>query len=370
MILRDYQSEAVDFLVPRRRAMIIAPAGSGKTIIGAAALAKVLRPGMKLTWLCNTVEQCAQAGEALSSVPGPQDVDITVCCVAGNPDTSDSDIVLYDESHHIPAATWLEVLNEKAIVWGLTATPWHSDEERNLVVRDVFKEFLTIDRDRILASGHLVEGKVFMHDLDVPGEFNDVLDVKTKIETDLRCRRFWSIPRFEHERRVKWQITQEVVQTNARRNDKIVELANTSADSTLILVHSIEHGEFLAFAVPGAIVVHSKLPKKKRAEAIDGLRSGTLRVLIATSLADEGLNVPRASTLILAAGGRSAGKLEQRAGRVLRPFDGKNCGIIHDFLDRGAQFAHAQAKARMKVYERLGYDPEIVRCIASERAAT
>ena len=83
-------------------------------------------------------------------------------------------------------------------------------------------------------------------------------------------------------------------------------------------------------------------------------------MLFSSSLADEGLDVPRASVLVLAAGGRSAGKLEQRAGRVLRPFEGKSAGVVHDFLDRGCLFGHAQARARTKVYEKLGYHPEVV----------
>jgi superfamily II DNA or RNA helicase len=108
------------------------------------------------------------------------------------------------------------------------------------------------------------------------------------------------------------------------------------------------------------VLVHSKVGAKRRREIISAFRSGALRVLFATSLADEGLDVPRASVLVLVAGGRSAGKLEQRAGRVLRPFQGKESGVIHDFMDRGAVFAQAQARARWKVYEKLGYSPELV----------
>jgi superfamily II DNA or RNA helicase len=80
--------------------------------------------------------------------------------------------------------------------------------------------------------------------------------------------------------------------------------------------------------------------------------------MIATSLADEGLDVPRAAVLILAAGGRSASKIEQRTGRVMRPHESKEIGTIHDFADEGASFAHAQFKARMKIYKKLGYTIE------------
>lgn len=364
MILRDYQSESSTFLQARTRGMVVAPAGSGKTIIGAHALSKVLRPGMKVLWLANTLEQCAQAGEAISRMPGPQDIDITICCAAANPDPSEMDVVVFDECHHVPAATWLAVAGKSGgIIFGLTATPWHEDEERNHVVRDVFKEFHTIERERVLASGHLVEGKVWMHDLDQPGQFDQEIDEQTLLETNRRCRAFPMIQRFEHERRVRWQITQEFVQKNEKRNHAIVALLNAetaAGQSSLALVFSIEHGETLAARIPAAGIVHSKLRIKERRRLIEAFRDGSLGVLFATSLADEGLDVPRASRLVLAAGGRSAGKLEQRAGRILRPFEGKARGVVHDFLDRGATFALAQARARMRVYENLGYDPDIV----------
>ncbi len=357
--MRDYQSEGSDFLVPRKRGMVIAPAGSGKTIIGAHALSRVLRPGMKVTWIANTKEQVEQAGEAIGRMPGPSDVEIDIVCAAGNPETGDSDIVVFDECHHVPAVTWLDaaVKAKDKIIWGLTATPWHDDEIRNIVVKTLFNEFFRIERDRVLASGHLVEGKVWMHDLDLPGQFDKEIEEKVTIEVLRRARAFRGVPIFEHQRRAQWQITQEFVQANGARNSKIVDLIHKCTDSTLVLIHSIDHGDFLATAVPGSLVVHSKLPKKKRTKAIEDFRSGALRVMFATSLADEGLDVPRASCLILAAGGRSAGKLEQRAGRVLRPFEGKESGIIHDFMDRGCLFALAQARARMKVYEDLGYEP-------------
>lgn len=369
MKLRDYQSEAVAFLLPLKRGMVVAPAGSGKTVIGVNAVARVARPGWKVVWIANTQEQVSQAGEAFGRVEGP-DINIRIVCAASRPDTSEADLVVFDEAHHVCAPElWLPCAkNAKGRVWGLTATPTHEDEERNIVVRDTFKEFFTIERARVLASGHLVHGKVWMHDLDRPGEFDQEIGTLTAIEVVRRCRAFRGIPAFEHERRAKWQITQEFVQKNPVRNSKIVDLARTSVDSTLVLIQSIEHGEFLASAIPGSLVVHSKLPKKKRTQAIEDFRSGALQIMLATSLADEGLDVPRASCLILAAGGRSAGKLEQRAGRVLRPFAGKESGVIHDFMDRGATFALAQARARMSVYERLGYDPDIVRQVSSVAA--
>lgn len=277
--------------------------------------------------------------------------------------------LLVHNCHHAPAATWLEAIQtagESCILWGFSATPWHdSDADRNKLLRDTFVDFHTIERAALQDAGHLAPGKVYLHDLDAPSQYDRDIEQQAAHEIIRRCRRFPGIPRFEHERRVRWQITQEFLQRNEARNNCAVQLARQEAaagQSVLVLVGAIEHGEQIAERIGGdAVLAHSKIGKKKREQYIGEFRSGERSVLLATSLADEGLDVPRASRLILLSGGRSSGKLEQRAGRVLRPHEGKSGGVIHDFLDAGACYALAQAKARMRIYERLGYDPEIVR---------
>lgn len=351
MNLRSYQQSAVEYLQGKQRAFIVSPAGSGKTIMAAAA-AKLQCPNGKIVWLANTREQVEQALAAAATCG----ITISAHCVAAQPDCSDAALVIVDEAHHMPATTWSATISRaKGIVWGFSATPW-SDPERDEQLKKFFVNFHTVDRDEVMAGGSITEGRVSIHDIDQPGEFDAWIDEQTAIETDKRCRRYPFIDPAEHERRARWQATAEAVRTNERRNNAIARLADNEAGSVLILVSTVEHGEELAKMIwTQSQVVHAKLGKKKRAEAIAAFRSGELRVMIATSLADEGLDVPRASVLILAAGGRSAGKLEQRAGRVMRPHADKEFGTVHDFADRGAGLAHSQFWARFKTYKKLGY---------------
>jgi len=361
--LRDYQSVAVEFLVARDRGFVVAPAGAGKTAILAATVARKGWTGARAGILVNPREQVDQVLSAFSRISGPE-MQIDVQCAAAMPDFSRCDIVVVDEAHHSPAASWMATIRQSGkILYGVSATPWSEDEERNKVLRELFVDFHSIDRAVLLESGHLAPGKVYLHDLDRPGEFDADIEREAAQEIIRRSRRFPQIPRFEHERRVTWQVTQEYVQRNPARNAAAVALTLAEAqrgESVLMLIHSIEHGQQLQERIPGSELVFSKIGTKKRRERIEAFRSGSLKVLIASSLADEGLDCPRASRLVLVCGGRSAAKLEQRAGRVLRPFEGKQGGVVIDFLDVGARFAHAQANARMRVYSKLGYDPEIV----------
>lgn len=361
MLLRSYQLAAVRFLHTRQRGFIVAPAGSGKTVIAAEAAADCARTFDRVVWLANTREQCDQARAAIGRASWPELVEIEVRCAAGQPDVSDADILIIDECHHLPAATWFATASKACrIVWGFSATPWHRDAERNEVLRSFFgaENFFTVERDDVRAGGHLAEGRVIFHDVDLPGQFDAEINKQAAAELAIKARRFRNVPPEELKRRIVWQLTADAIRSNAARNETIVAAAKYAilpGESVLILVSSIEHGEQLAERISGAVLVHAKVGAKRRRETIAGFRDGTIRCMIATSLADEGLDVPRASVLILASGGRSAGKIEQRAGRVLRPHAGKAFGLVHDFTDRGSVMGAAQARAREKTYRSLGY---------------
>jgi len=351
--LRPYQTRAVDFCVGRARAFVVAPAGSGKTIIAAAALKESNCRG-RIVWLANTREQVQQALDAADKFG----VKIEAHCVAAQPDCSSAHVIIVDECHHLPAATWLQIVTDsRAIVWGFSATPFGEDPERNATLRNYFgaDNFVSIPRQEVLDGGSITAGVVEVHDCDRPEQFDHEIRKALILETLRRSRRFPRVHIDEHERRVRWQLTAEAVRNNDKRNYIIAKLANNCTDSVLVLVSTVEHGEFLQLAIHDSTLVHAKIPKKKRKATIDAFRDGTLRCMIATSLADEGLDVPRAAVLILAAGGRSAGKLEQRTGRVMRPHAEKMFGLVHDFADKGASLAHFQFLARLKTYKKLGY---------------
>ena len=275
------------------------------------------------------------------------------------------DLIIMDEAHHSPAQTFWAVVEScrpEARLWGFTATPWHdTDEARNEAVQSAFQEFFTIDRDEVKEGGHLVDGVVKVVDLDQPMEYEAEIEPLVSKELRRRCALWpWQDP-VEHKRRAIWMITSRHLQENVKRNAAIVNLARSemaAGETVIVLVGSIEHGEFLCEAIEGSAILHSKLPKKLRKQRVDDLRSGALRCAIATSLMDEGADFPRASVLILAAAGRSSTKTIQRVGRVMRPHAGKTQGVVYDFADRGLIFAHAQHKARMRVYRELNYTLE------------
>ena len=369
MNLRSYQRRAVDFLSARRspgsRALCVCPAGGGKTIIGAAALFQGSDPWDRVAWACNTREQVEQ-GEAALKLAGVRPA--WVRCVAGlsRADMDGIDFLVVDEVHHLPANSWSLVVDAcKGVIWGLTATPKSGDVERDFDFNRFWGEHvISIPREEVMAGGHLVVGRVIVIDLDRPGEFDAVIDSAAQLEALKMMRRYPRANPIECMRNAQWRVTLDMLIENPARNAAVVFTALheiESGASVLILVAEIEQGKRLAEKIPGSIFAHAKMGIKKRREAIAAFRDGSLRCLIATSFADEGLDVPRASVLILATAGRSASKLEQRTGRVMRPHEGKSAGIVYDFADLGAKMAAAQSKARMRMYKKLGYSITVMK---------
>lgn len=370
--LRDYQVPAVDTMVVTRHGICQSPAGSGKTIIAAAALdrwiaprAKLSKRRMRLAWIANTQEQCDQAQKALALVPRvSQCGDVTVGCYASGIPLAAFDMVILDECHHVAAPEYRKMLEyHDGWRWGFSATPFRADDLRDDVFALIGPVAYVVERGALVEAGQLATARVLIHTPNQPKEMEQAVREAAMPLFEERKRRWpllFKTKQSESEQmgRCVWQVVQEIgIGCNSKRNGLIIEISRMHrTDSHLIIIGSVEHGEKLQERIPGSLVVHSKMGAKRRREAVRAFGAGELRTMIATSLADEGLDVPRANVLTLAAGGRSAAKAEQRTGRVLRSFNEKTHGTIHDFMDQQHYFLLAQSKKRIALYRELGYE--------------
>jgi superfamily II DNA or RNA helicase len=370
--LRDYQLPAVEQMARTKRGIVQAPAGSGKTIIAAAALAmwasprsKLKKRKMRVAWIAHTTDQVDQAIRALAAFPAIQETcDITTACYAAGTPLAAFDIVILDECHHIAAPEFRKALQyHEGTRWGFSATPFRADDFKNDVFTLIGPIVHVVEREALVTAGQLAKAKVIIHTPNLKNEMEHEIKAAAQPLFEERKRR-WPF-RFRSQQsaneqmgRCVWQIAQEVgISCNVKRNVHIIELSRLHAnDSHLIIVGSIEHGERLLAEIPGGILVFSKMGAKKRRQAIQAFASGEVKTMLATSLADEGLDVPRANVLTLAAAGKSAAKAEQRTGRVLRSFHDKTHGTVNDFMDHQHYFLHAQSKKRIALYRSLSYD--------------
>jgi len=130
--------------------------------------------------------------------------------------------------------------------------------------------------------------------------------------------------------------------------------------SSLVLSERVEHCEWLKNEIyeygPGvrAAVIHGKLNKTKRREVLAAMESGELDILFAVDIAKEGLDIPRLDRLFLVGGGRNEAEVEQKVGRIQRPFAGKEDAVVFDFVDEKIGVFQNQFWARRRVYRKLG----------------
>jgi superfamily II DNA or RNA helicase len=353
-LLRPYQQRAVEWASLVYSGLIIAPAGSGKTLIASSIIKHVADkvPNVSFGWLAPTRETCQQAIASLKAV-GVDPARVEVRCPHESVDFSNKTILIVDEAKHAPAATWRKIIEScPGSVFGFDATPWCDDPQRNKELQRLFGDaYFEIKREEL--QGVLAHATVHLSsasDRFLEDRIND------RIEKLFNERKRYMRIRHEELRAMcAWEAITEIgICENKCRNYMAIMFANCSLVPTLVLVPRVTLGEEYARSIEGSVLVHSKMKKSLRKQAMDDFKAGRITKMIATSLADEGLDLPNVETLIMVSGGRSAQKTIQRASRALRRAPGKDHAMIYDFMDNFHPMAIAHSKKRIKCYKELG----------------
>lgn len=239
-------------------------------------------------------------------------------------------LIIYDEAHHVSCTT-LQAISQQThaavSTIGLSASPWRDDGLDLLIEAVCGPVRFTISASDLIKMGYLVQPVVKIHFLNAPQ------DKTPEHRSDDQNTRYWA-----------W------ISAAEERNRYIAQLAQAHPhEAVLILVKQIDHGDALAALIPGAEFLDGSKSTRRRKEILERVRTGKTRVLIATSLADEGLDLPILSVLILAGAGSSSTRALQRLGRVLRTHPGKTTATIYDLVDAHASFRR-QFQDRQQIY--------------------
>ena len=352
MNLRPYQRRAVEWS-KCNDGLIVAPAGSGKTWIAAAILRHHMEGNTKKAgWLAPTIETCEQ-GMAAAELAGVGDR-VEVRCPHKSVDFSDKEILIVDEAKRSPAATLAAIINPfKGLRYGFDATPWHdSDKERNDELKRMFPSIFVITREDV--GDALVDATVILKD-DSDDNLERRIDANIDRLMSVRSR-YMRISKDEMNAMCAWESIVDIgIAGNALRNKAAIDFANDNAGKQrLILVPRVTLGEDYERKIPSSLLLHSGVAKKARREAVQAFRAGDLSCIVATSLADEGLDLPNVEVLVMLSGGRSSQKTIQRASRALRVSPGQKMATILDFRDRFHPIAMRQAMKRIQTYRSLG----------------
>jgi len=250
-------------------------------------------------------------------------------------------MVICDETHHVASPTYREaVLNfNPYVLGGVTATPERRDE-----LEDVYYDVL----GPITASG----GSEQLNPL--------VWIVYTGFEVTPNPYRA------DH---VQFTLFLNQIAKSKSRNQLIVRNVLRHLNKgrcPLIVSERVDHCHKLAKMLGDAWdrdrIAVAVGATKDRKSLYKGIDHGRYDCLIASKVIDEGVNVIRLDTLHLATPLASRARIEQRSGRIRRPYTEemvrrwgrKPRPEIWDYVDEGHGTMHGSGYARRQVYAKIG----------------
>jgi superfamily II DNA or RNA helicase len=320
--LRDYQWKAIESLWKNSIGILQMPTGSGKTRTAIGFISMFTGVTCKILVLVPTIDLVTQWSKQVQP-------NVTVSTYQSvmnwkRDKLQSYDIVFFDECHHAAAKTIFKIgmnVKDNARVYGLSATPFLREED-NLKVEAVLGPVIfKISEQELVDRGIICRPEI--HVLKVPQKYDDL------------SFRFLTFQ----------EAYQDLIVDAPARNALICQQAigRAAIGRVLILVNRVEHGEKLKELLKfmDVVFLHGSLSKKEREDI-------NHQIIIATSIYDEGVDMPDLNSLILAGGGKSDIKTLQRVGRLLRPSVGKTHATIIEFQDEGKWMSN-HSKRRLKV---------------------
>ena len=356
--LRDYQEEALEkWLSNRGKGIIALPTGSGKTIIGIAAITRINARTLIITY---TREQMFQWRESIYKYtniePGyigliysdeKRLAPITITTYQSGYRNIKRisplyDLLIVDEVHHLPADKfrYIAIHSISKYRMGLSATVVREDGKHE----ELFPLLGGIVYHRTAAElaqqGYLARYRVVTVKVKLKKDeaelyrmlrkkyrllagyrpFNEVLNAA--LHGDERAREALSI----HNK------MKNIVSRSRSKIDKAVEIALKElrrGKKIIIFTQYVKQAEEIAEKL-NAYLLTGEIPAEKRKQILREFREASSGILVVTTVGDEGLDIPDANVGIIVSGTGSRRQFIQRLGRILRPKKGE--AILYEIV--------------------------------------
>lgn len=270
--------------------------------------------------------------------------------------------VICDECHMSAAPGYrnvFELLPNARLRMGMSGSLDTNNEERFLKIKSILGDSLIeITNSQMEEAGYSAHLHVKLINITEPDDLEKQVSQSAKVKSAKPY-----IKDLVHYQ----ELYRLGVIENDHRNKLIATLASRLAErddgmGTLIIVSSIEHGEFIEKWLQKLDVKYAFIQglnsSEDRQEVLDGVRNGTIPVVLSTKIMDAGIDVPNLKYLILVDAGKSYVATVQRAGRVLRVLPDKKDSYLFDLVDRTAPKLYEHAKQRISIYKKNGFHIE------------
>lgn len=232
--------------------------------------------------------------------------------------------VIADEAHHGAAPTWEQTINRSPAFYrfGFTASETRADG-MHPALKHIF--------------GPVIHKQKFSSPVKLTVE-----PVRTNFHRRYRGP-------------YDWKFLLDDLISDDERNRQIAEVADAEiqkGNSILILSRRIEHLDRISGAITGPNeILTGARSRSDRKRILKEFRSGRIRCLLATQLADEALDVPRLNRVILTHPGKHEGRIIQQIGRAIRTHPEKTDAVIYDVVDHRVSVLRRQWAQRLRTYK-------------------
>lgn len=378
--LRDYQLTAVNRCLKKHTGYVKSPTGSGKTAqIAGVAGALFLQHGLRTLIMVPSVPILTQTVKELQSFLGDgvtvgrmgggkkqYDADVTVATpqtlrfalpeiVEKNGDrvkTTKNDprllnlirqagCLIIDETQHASADTWFQIaqLCPAVFRFGFSATPkkgklWEDRRLNGIVGKNIY----TVEKSLLVERGTLAAPTMYLID-------DPALKKCPMIRTmDYHEAFTLGILEFRRYNKAVARIARHVMK---------------KGKPPLVLSHRVGHLKLLARIldhnnVPN-VILHGEHSADYREQVKQRFVDGEEFVLLASTVFDEGVDIPNIRVVILAGGGKSLVAFNQRVGRGMRIKKEDNTLSVIDFTHKSSKLLAKHARERLKMFEADGF---------------
>ena len=356
--LRDYQKESFDQLVEKGNGLIQGVCGCGKTIIllkvieaiGQKTIIIVHEQKLQMQWIDEIHKLFGLPLDEIGMIGGiakkPVIKNITVALqqsLLRNVDKYKSEfgLVVCDEVHHFASSTFsvtVDAFKAKYRIGG-TATPKRKDQLQ-FIMFDELGEILSIISDKNLLELdmiHDVKIVIVYTDFIYTGEYKEMIN-KVYIGND--DNGFAIFDNQVTEFMVHNEFLDKITK-NAKRNKLIFRFLDAEVKNKQYCLLLADRREFcfnwktwLSYKnIEAKLLMGGE--KEDGIEVVKRMNKGDdLYVAIGTTVADEGLNIPRLSRGFSATpSGSNERRIIQQVGRIKRKCKGKKDAIWYYFLD-------------------------------------
>jgi superfamily II DNA or RNA helicase len=345
--LRPYQVNTVAeydaaVVAGKRRIILVAPTGSGKTVIAGEIVRRAVASGQRVLFLAHRIEIVQQTSQKLSDLDLDHGIIKAGFPTQGGPvqvasvqtlharamrstkiELPKADLLIVDECHHATAKSWRKIIEAypEAVLLGMTATPCRGDGRG---LGGIFETMIECPQvQKLIKQGHLVGTRVYAPSTpDLTGVRVQAGDYS---ETQLAAR----------------MDRPELVGDIVSNWHRLAEGRRTVVFATGV-GHSVHlRDEFIKSGV-SCDHIDGSTPKDERDEILKKLAAGAIDVVCNCMVLTEGWDMPEVGCCVLARPTRKMGLYRQMVGRVLRPADGKSDAIVIDHS--GAVYRHGFAE--------------------------